>query len=101
MPKHLWVLACLWVAYGAGVASLATAAGLWYYSSNASSPVAVELVAIAAVALLGVVGGVALLGGQRWARALLVAVAVPNLAVFPVGTALGAYTFWAFLRVKA
>lgn len=100
-PKHLWVLAWLWVAYGAALSSLATAAALWYFASSDGSHVAAELIAVALVDLLGIVGGIALLGGQRWARTLLVVLAVPNLIVFPVGTALVAYTFWVTLRVRA
>jgi len=44
------------------------------------------------------VGGVGLLKRRRWARILVLIGAVPELFLFPVGTAIGIYTIWVLMQ---
>ena len=59
----------------------------------------------AALALLPLVsavwdlaGGIGLLKHKRWARILVLIGAVPELFMFPVGTAIGIYTIWILMQ---
>jgi len=59
----------------------------------------------AALALLPLVsavwdlaGGIGLLKQKRWARILVLIGAVPELFLFPVGTAIGIYTIWILMQ---
>lgn len=52
-------------------------------------------------AVPGIIGGVGLLMYQSWARILLFIVAAFSLFNFPIGTAIGAYTFWVLLQDEA
>jgi hypothetical protein len=49
-------------------------------------------------AVWDLVGGVGLLKRRRWARILVLIGAVPELFVFPVGTAIGIYTIWVLMQ---
>jgi hypothetical protein len=42
-------------------------------------------------------GGLGLLRGKRWARTVIITLSVMMILLFPVGTALGAFGFWALL----
>jgi tRNA A-37 threonylcarbamoyl transferase component Bud32 len=44
------------------------------------------------------VGGIGLLKRRRWARILVLIGAVPELFLFPVGTAIGIYTIWVLMQ---
>ena len=44
------------------------------------------------------VGGIGLLRRRRWARILVLIGAVPELFVFPVGSAIGVYTIWVLMQ---
>ncbi len=46
------------------------------------------------------VGGVGLLRGKPWARALIWAQAAPLILLIPVGTALAGYGIWVMLRTR-
>ena len=50
------------------------------------------------VFVAGIVGGIGLLKGKNWARVLVLFLAVLDLIDFPIGTAIGAYTFWVLLN---
>lgn len=43
-------------------------------------------------------GCIALLQRQAWPRTALLTIGALQLVAFPIGTALGAYTFWALLH---
>jgi tRNA A-37 threonylcarbamoyl transferase component Bud32 len=43
-------------------------------------------------------GGIGLLKRRRWARILVLIGAVPELFLFPVGTAIGIYTIWVLMQ---
>lgn len=57
-------------------------------------PVAATVIAFGA---LEVVAAIAVLRGREWGRLTLIAVALPQLALFPIGTALAVYTGWALM----
>jgi hypothetical protein len=48
------------------------------------------------VALPSIIGGVALLRGNKWALTMLLVLGCLKLLSFPVGTALGIYTIWVY-----
>ncbi len=54
-----------------------------------------------AVAIPGLIGGIGLLRGRRWARVLVIVLGALNLLNFPLGTALGIYTLWALLNTDS
>ncbi len=51
------------------------------------------------IALPHLQGSFGLLGGQEWARVLLIGLGVVSLFGVPVGTLVGGYTFWV-LEIK-
>ena len=48
----------------------------------------------------GIIAGVAVLKGKSWGLPLALVVGVFNILCFPVGTALGAYTIWVFMKTN-
>ncbi len=67
--------------------------------AGAASMIAMVIVVVAGyfivLSLPAMLGGWGLLAGKQWARPLLMVVSLFNLFSVPVGTAIGAYTFWA------
>lgn len=53
------------------------------------------------VALPGLVAGIGLLARKPWARILALVMGFLGLINFPVGTAIGVYTFWVLFQVDA
>lgn len=53
---------------------------------------------LAVLALPGMLAGYGLLKRTSWARVLALVVAVLGLINFPIGTAIGIYTFWVVLQ---
>lgn len=53
---------------------------------------------LAVLCLPGIIGGIGLLYRKQWARILIIVVGAVNLLEFPIGTALGIYTFWVLLN---
>jgi hypothetical protein len=53
------------------------------------------------LALPGIVAGVGLLQRKGWGRILAMVVGFLGLVNFPIGTAIGLYTFWALLQTAA
>ncbi len=53
---------------------------------------------LAVTSLPSIIGGVGLLGRERWARILVLIVAVFDVFNVPVGTAVAVYTFWVLLQ---
>jgi hypothetical protein len=56
---------------------------------------------MAVLSLPSIIGGWGVLRYHGWARVVLLILAAISLPGFPVGTALGAYTFWALLNEDA
>ena len=48
-------------------------------------------------ALVGAIAGMGLLARRSWARALAIGIAVSDLLLFPLGTAVGVYGLWVLL----
>lgn len=53
------------------------------------------------LALPGIVAGIGLLTRKGWGRILAIVVGILNLANFPIGTIIGAYTIWVLLQNAA
>lgn len=53
------------------------------------------------ISLLGLVTGIGLLRRKPWARVLALVGAVLKLFNVPIGTAIGAYTFWVLMQAEA
>ena len=49
----------------------------------------------------GIIAGIGLLARAGWGRILTLIIAAFSLLNFPLGTALGAYTFWVLLQSSA
>ena len=58
-------------------------------------------VAIAALAIAGVIAGWGLMAHRPWARMLTIVLACINLVHLPLGTALGIYTLWVLVPQEA
>ena len=58
-------------------------------------------VIVLALTLPGIIGGIGLLTGKRWSRILLMIANALSILSFPLGTALGAYTFWVLTKDEA
>jgi hypothetical protein len=56
---------------------------------------------LAALALPGLAAGYGLLKHKPWARILAIVVGILSLVNFPVGTAIGIYTFWVLMQPAA
>lgn len=56
------------------------------------------LVLVVVLAAPGIIAGIGLLNRWRWARILALVVGFFSLFEVPLGTALGAYTFWVLLQ---
>jgi uncharacterized protein (TIGR04206 family) len=76
------------------VSSVSAVAGAFFAVGGDEPQVAGELLLLAAVSSLGVVGGVMLRVGRAGARPLLLAMAALNAIAVPVGTLLAGYTVW-------
>jgi len=61
----------------------------------------VGFIFFAALALPGMLAGYGLLRRTSWARVLVLVVAFLGLLNFPIGTAIGIYTFWVVLQEDA
>jgi hypothetical protein len=78
-------------------------------SRHESGPAAAILMfvafVVAAITLISsvpdIIGGIALLKRQNWARILLMIVSALNLFSFPFGTALAIYTLWVLLKPES
>lgn len=68
--------------------------------SGEAEPVAV-LGLLTLLALPGMLAGGGLLKRKEWGRILALVVGFLALATFPVGTAIGLYTFWVLLQASA
>jgi hypothetical protein len=53
---------------------------------------------IGVIAVLGLVGGIALLSYRSWARILVIIVAALGCLNIPIGTLVGVYTIWVLMQ---
>ena len=109
MKQHVTVVAALQIGFGilkvliaALVFFLLVAGGLISGDAEAMAITTTVGLFVAGflvlTALPGIVGGIGLLKGKNWARVLVLFLAVLDLIDFPIGTAIGAYTFWVLLN---
>ena len=56
---------------------------------------------LAALALPGLIAGIGLLNRSSWSRVMAIVIAIFQLALFPIGTILGAYTLFVLLQRSA
>jgi len=109
MKQHVTVVAALQIGFNvlkifiaAVVFVIMMAGGLISGDAEAMAIITVVGLAVAGFlvlsALPGIVGGIGLLKGKNWARVLVIFLAVLDLIDFPIGTAIGAYTFWVLLN---
>jgi hypothetical protein len=56
---------------------------------------------LAALAVPGLLAGYGLLARKPWARILAIVVGILGLVNFPIGTAIGLYTFWVLTQSSA
>ncbi len=97
MENHYNLLGLLWITYGvlnlaAELASVFLGVVFW----GGGQPLGI--LGLALFYIPGIVGGVMLRRRHRWARWLLLVFALLNMISFPIGTALGIYTFFVLLR---
>ena len=95
--RHVRVLGWVWI----GVSSLVTAAALagmvYFLTAGNDEKTAGELLFLAVGSVFGIPGGIGILRGRQWGRILLLVVGALSFMAVPVGTALGAYTYWVLL----
>jgi len=112
MKQHVTIIGYLFIVLGALylvaaviVGLILVGSGLIAASEGETEPLGILLIVAVAVGLLlfvrglpGIIGGWGLLKFKPWARILVLILAALNLLSFPLGTALGVYTFWALLN---
>jgi len=82
----------------------ATIAGSGFISEDETAILVTSIVAVGCGSLfflenaLNIIAGVGLLKYRSWGRILAIILGIVNLFGFPVGTALGIYTFWAMFN---
>lgn len=82
-----------WAVVGGGILSGEEEAMI--ITTGVGSAIAVILILLSAP---GIIGGIALLRWQSWARYLVLALGFLNLLHVPLGTILGVYTIWALMK---
>jgi hypothetical protein len=112
MRKHTQIVAALHIALGAlsllgaiavfvvfGIAGSIVVSQGEHQAAGILGIIAIALgIFLAALALPGIIGGWALFSGRSWGRPLVLVLGALHLINFPLGTALGIYTFWALLH---
>jgi hypothetical protein len=97
MEKHIKVVGWLWIANGV-VSILMAIIGLIIVNANVSGAQDAMLVTIGGLCFFipGVIAdfliGYGMFNYKSWARILAIILAIINLPLFPVGTAVGIYT---------
>ncbi len=109
MKKHLSILGVLHIIFSsltlllaAVIMVLGLGFHVWSEIPILRGPLLNFLIGIASglllAALPGMIGGIGILNHWRWARMLLLVVAIFKLPGFPFDTALGIYTLWVLLN---
>lgn len=87
-----------------GLIGLLILAGIGFVSGDPTAMPILTLIGgigavfFAALAIPGLAAGYGLLKRTSWARMLTLVIGFLNMARFPVGTAVGIYTFWVLLQ---
>lgn len=109
MEKHIKALGVLYIAYHVvglllGFFVLSLLSGMGLASGDAEAAGVMVMMGVVAgtafvvLSLPGIVAGIGLLKRKEWARILALIVGFFNLINIPLGTVLGAYTFWVLLQ---
>ncbi len=109
MQSHLRILAFLYIAYHAlglvvGLIIFGLLSGVGLLSGDVQAAGILTIVGVAIAGLImvlsipGIIGGIGLLARWRWARILVLVIGAFSLLEFPIGTAVGVYTFWVLLH---
>ena len=103
MDTHVRIVAWLWIANGV-LSVLMAIIGLVIANLNIPDLGDSLLVSAGAICFFipGIVAyiaaGYGLLNYKSWARVLVIILAILNLILFPIGTAIGIYTLWAMFN---
>ena len=112
-PKtHVKVVGVLHIVLGAfgligamiAFAAIGLPTGIALWNGDVAAATGLGLIAvcvsgfIALLSIPSIIGGWAFMAQKRWARGLMIVLAVLELLHFPLGTALGAYTVWVLLQ---
>ena len=110
MDKHITlvgVLHIVWHAMALLVALFASTVVALVLRTAAAEPEALRIGSVlmrvvvgivVALAIPGIIGGIALLRRQRWGRIVVMVVSIFDLIDIPFGTALGVYSLWVLLH---
>jgi hypothetical protein len=109
MEKHVHVLGILYIVFNALGLLLAlilfwALIGPGIISGDAEAFAILTIIALVLWSILvimsipGIIGGIALLKRQSWARILVLILGFLNLLDIPFGTALGIYTIWVLMK---
>ena len=104
MKTHVKVLGWLWIANGV-LTILMAIPGLIIANMNIPNAQDSILVTVGSLlccfvpgVIVDVVAGYGLLNYKSWAHILAIILAILNLCLFPIGTALGIYALWVLLQ---
>ncbi len=107
MDKHLNLLGILYIVLGLfHIVSISVASLFLFANENISFPVGLPIVRAAifvifvflsAVSVAGIVAGIGLVRGQKWAETLALVLGFILLINIPLGTLLGIYTIWVLM----
>lgn len=115
MEKHVQVVGALHIGLSilgilaAVVVLMSLLLPAWIVSTEGDTEAVPILIAIGCgvsgflgvLSIPGIVGGWGVLKHRRWARILILIVAVLNLLNIPIGTAVGVYTLWVLMQDEA
>ncbi len=112
LTTHVPILGWLYVAWHAlfllvGIVGLIFMGGIGVLSGDVKATSILVFVGVigllffSMLAIPGLVAGLGLLKRQAWARILAVVIGFLSLAAFPLGTALGIYTFFVLFQDEA
>jgi hypothetical protein len=109
MQKHITVVGALHIGYGAWGLLWALLIFMFFLGIGVISGDRTALavltgigclgpLALLAVSVPGIVGGIGVLMLKPWARYLALVVSVVDLLSIPIGTAVGVYSIWALVQ---
>jgi hypothetical protein len=111
MQQHVKILGWLFIIFSAffvavGFFILAVLGGVGVLSGDREAMYISGAVGVAVACILlilsvpGIVAGLGLFKYQQWARILAIILGALHLLSFPLGTALGIYTFWVLFNAQ-
>lgn len=72
------------------------------YVADIGSAVLAVIFTISAIKqIITIIGAIGLLNYKRWGRVIILIASALDLLLFPIGTILGAYSFWALLNSES